>query len=801
MKELQSLDDIFTKRIFRIPDYQRGYAWRRKQLIEFWEDLINLSPDRSHYTGVLSIKAVPKDISAKWTDEKWLMDGKCYSPFYVVDGQQRLTTISIFIHCLIEAVRTYPDNARKEDSGIYVGAERLSEIKEGYIVITEPKHRTINTYKFGYEVDNPSSNFLRFKIFNEPNAGSVIETFYTLNLENAKVFFSENIASLISRHGISSLENLYKKLTRQFLFNLYEISDNFDVFVAFETMNNRGKKLSDLELLKNRLIYLTTLYAPAEVNDNLKEAARKNINDTWGEIYNQLGRNKLAPLNDDDFLKAHWIMYFKYSRNSGNDYITFLLDEYFSPKNIFEKSSVTIINFSEIQEVKSDVYSDDEEEVPAGAPSVVQSKLTITQISDYVNSLRASAKIWYATFFPNGVTELSNAEQLEMDKINRVKVSYFRPLIMAAIIKTQKDCTERLLLLEKIERFIFISFRLCRAQSNYGSSHFYRATRAVYLGEKTLSTVVEELNSYLAWAFDKEKVFKASHFSNFMDKKFAQNGSGFYGWNDLSYFLFEYEEYLKISRGQPKLGWTNFIKGGNDTLSIEHIFPQTADSEYWKSRFSSFNLEQQNCLLGSLGNLLPLSSSINSSLQNDDFPDKKEKKQDNKGKVLRNGYTNGSYSELEVAKEADWTAQKIKERGLTLLAFLEKRWNIKLGDEKTKVAILHLSFLSESDSINISDKQAPIWVLKGRNAFAQDGSGRKVYVRDLIDYTSHEFTSSKLSYEERLQIIESVGIDSVFSDMAEISVEKGRRYSKEVEGKEDLDYLQQMAKRKIVIGS
>lgn len=44
------------------------------------------------------------------------------------------------------------------------------------------------------------------------------------------------------------------------MFNLHEIDDDYDVFVAFETMNNRGKRLTNLELLKNRLIYLTTLY-------------------------------------------------------------------------------------------------------------------------------------------------------------------------------------------------------------------------------------------------------------------------------------------------------------------------------------------------------------------------------------------------------------------------------------------------------------------------------------------------------------------------------------------------------------
>ena len=64
-------------------------------------------------------------------------------------------------------------------------------------------------------------------------------------------------------------------------------------------MNNRGKKLSDLELLKNRLIYLTSLYTEKEVKENDRNAIRKNINQAWREIYYQLGRNKLQPLNDD----------------------------------------------------------------------------------------------------------------------------------------------------------------------------------------------------------------------------------------------------------------------------------------------------------------------------------------------------------------------------------------------------------------------------------------------------------------------------------------------------------------------
>ena len=40
--ELKSFSEIFNECIFRIPDYQRGYAWGTDQLVDFWEDLINL---------------------------------------------------------------------------------------------------------------------------------------------------------------------------------------------------------------------------------------------------------------------------------------------------------------------------------------------------------------------------------------------------------------------------------------------------------------------------------------------------------------------------------------------------------------------------------------------------------------------------------------------------------------------------------------------------------------------------------------------------------------------------------------
>jgi uncharacterized protein with ParB-like and HNH nuclease domain len=51
MERPKSLQSLFKEKIFRIPDYQRGYSWQPEQLKAFWEDLLSLPERRSHYTG------------------------------------------------------------------------------------------------------------------------------------------------------------------------------------------------------------------------------------------------------------------------------------------------------------------------------------------------------------------------------------------------------------------------------------------------------------------------------------------------------------------------------------------------------------------------------------------------------------------------------------------------------------------------------------------------------------------------------------------------------------------------------
>ena len=87
----------------------------------------------------------------------------------------------------------------------YLNGDDLDEIKSRYIVEYKKPFKINKAFKFGYEVDNPSFEFLRYYIFGEGQTGSLQETFYTLNLENAKKFFDDNIESLFKEKGLEGL--------------------------------------------------------------------------------------------------------------------------------------------------------------------------------------------------------------------------------------------------------------------------------------------------------------------------------------------------------------------------------------------------------------------------------------------------------------------------------------------------------------------------------------------------------------------------------------------------------------------
>lgn len=167
---------------------------------------------------------------------------------------------------------------------------------------------------------------------------------------------------------------------------------------------------------------------------------------------------------------------------------------------------------------------------------------------------------------------------------------------------------------------------------------------------------------------------------------------GFYKWEGIRYLLYEYELSLKeqTKTERNKISWEELSKENSDFVTVEHIYPQNATADCWSVINKNYSVSERQTLADSLGNLLPLSVSKNSSLQNICFKDKVDRKD---GLA---GYRYGSYSEIEVSKYSEWTAQDILDRGVKLLEFIQKRWHTPIGDRSQKVRILRLNFVDKA---------------------------------------------------------------------------------------------------------
>ena len=253
-----SLSTLFQKTLFRVPDYQRGYSWQYAQCVDFWEDLINIPKGAKHYTGMVSLQPIEElnDNGA------WLIDDLRYDAFYVVDGQQRLTTSIILINTLVEYAKDHKIN---EDANgeCAIGETNVSDITKQFLYLV--RRDGINKgFIFGYEKQDACSEYLNNSVIGSSVWDTTKDNYYIKNIRDAKAFFADNVNEYCKSdsklESAGKLNDLYERLVYSMSFNVYKIEAQEDVFVTFETMNNRGKKLSNLELLKNRLIYLSTIF-------------------------------------------------------------------------------------------------------------------------------------------------------------------------------------------------------------------------------------------------------------------------------------------------------------------------------------------------------------------------------------------------------------------------------------------------------------------------------------------------------------------------------------------------------------
>ncbi|WP_083252664.1 DUF262 domain-containing protein [Haladaptatus sp. W1] len=209
-----------NKSTYTVPDYQRPYSWEKEQWKDFWTDL-NTIKGTTHFLG--SIVLIKHDQGFNQLAE-----------LEVVDGQQRLTTISL----LFRAMQSQYDNVGDPNS-----------IKE--LIDDE--------YLFERDDSNNKHAKLSLSQYDGGDYEHILEGRRNAveddsNLLQALKYFEEKLAD----HTADELDDLRARLTKQMTIVVVECDTPGSAFRLFETLNNRGMELSSVDLMKNSLLQTAT---------------------------------------------------------------------------------------------------------------------------------------------------------------------------------------------------------------------------------------------------------------------------------------------------------------------------------------------------------------------------------------------------------------------------------------------------------------------------------------------------------------------------------------------------------------
>ena len=567
--------------IFNIPKYQRAYAWEDKQLEDFVDDILNQDPDKDYFFGTILLQE--KGVSNSGFE---IID--------IVDGQQRITTLMIFIKLLLDHLKDHnvPTSMLEETYIQYHNEHRLNVLQD----------------------DNDF--FKSYILQDNPISVSEVETPSQRRLLKAKNFLRQRL----EKYPLNILQEFKEKIERTKVLT-YSVEDNAEATLIFETTNDRGKSLTNLEKTKSFLMYKT--YLVSEYTETTLEDLQSrfgNIYRNYEEIENRVG--------EDAILQYHFIAFEKWTPSRNR--------EYQQPVQMIKKQVNDLVN------------GDNKSEA-------------MNFIARYSRELKESFLLMKTLLMS------SEPHLLDIFALNRPATFY--PLL----VKSYKfDDSPRKKNFKQVVRLIeIICFRLGIGpyKTNKGREKLYNeASNFNGNFEQLINNLTEFIDDYC-----NDRDFHHSLLSPRFYKEDEDN-------KDQLYLFWKYENHLRTEEQPiyPEMSYDEFVNRDPRTkFSIEHIIPQNPREgkvimEGSESILPEITQEFKDEYLHCIGNLTidPLSSNISKSNHPFEY---KDQNYFHKAPLK----TQNELTDFLNPRTDRWDEYSICKRRDKILKFAETYWNHK----------------------------------------------------------------------------------------------------------------------------
>ncbi|MFB6213265.1 MAG: DUF262 domain-containing protein [Candidatus Nanohaloarchaea archaeon] len=588
--------------LFKIPKYQRNYSWEKEQREDLWDDLIEaIEMDRDHYIGAFLLNK----------DEE---DGEKVQK--VIDGQQRMTTLLILLFELQRQFEKKGDETTsKKITGQYItdyGSQKLELLGNDKVFF---KNIILEGVMYDHK-NNRKEDAMSKANFDSSSQRRLYET---------KEFFREKLSQGPPESiDVEDELDFYKKLfetVKELPLLSYAVESKSEAARIFQTVNDRGKRLTDLEITKSYLMHRISL-----ISDENAEQEIERIEEDFREIYNSI-EDVSEKIDEDSVQRYHFIMW-NPDWTTGRDkrYYQDHLDHlktYFrrtdSPEEILRYTNELQTIFDRLKDITNPEKIDDEE------------------IRTRLEKLSVAGRL--ANFYPLIITAY---DQYKNGQISREKLC---------------------LLFERIEAFIVRTYIIQKKSADTGRTRAYPLARQLYYNQKRnvpdniepkdIEGVVEKLDQYIGKYCDNDDIDQVLQNQDVYEYYAGSNRL-----DELRFLLYTYETSLEHEKEDIPFDAERIKTNKDDRFSVEHIWPQTPseDMEEEKKEVIEENTHR-------LGNLALMTPEDNSSNQNDTFEEKKDNFAGSKFRMLE-----------KVFKNDQWSKEKIRNREEDMINRIKDRW-------------------------------------------------------------------------------------------------------------------------------
>ena len=200
---------------FMLPIYQRRYSWEKEQCDQLWDDVLRVGQNeniKSHFLGSIVSR---EEVSTR------------VQRLLVIDGQQRLTTLSLLLSVLGRAIEA-------EDADFPISRNQI----EGY-------------YLFNEKEDGE----LRYKqLLTEHDRDALTELLEEGDTSDATSLLVDNYRGFEDRLKNADLEVVYKGIQKLMIVSIALESGSDEPQLIFESLNSTGLALSQADLIRNYVL-------------------------------------------------------------------------------------------------------------------------------------------------------------------------------------------------------------------------------------------------------------------------------------------------------------------------------------------------------------------------------------------------------------------------------------------------------------------------------------------------------------------------------------------------------------------